>query len=287
MKQIILTTFTDPMMGLSYECEPIFRKLETHFAGRIDFRYAMGVLVRNVHDFMLPEDYADTEDESISRYNARLSQIYKSEERISGMPIRMDDFHLFSAEEPSSRPLCLAYKAVQLTAPHLADSFLYRLRYATIVETRPTTQYEEILRVVRQTGIDLQKFEMHYRSSTAETALDGDLAKMHGLGIRYLPAYLLEYEGHRMLINRLVGYDVFVEAIRRLTDGRVKPTPAAQTLDLLRQLLEVHPLISPIELREAFDFPSTDEVMTFIQPLIGSGEIEMREVYRSCFIVRK
>lgn len=34
----ILTTFTAPMMGLSYECEPIFRKLETHFAGQIAFR---------------------------------------------------------------------------------------------------------------------------------------------------------------------------------------------------------------------------------------------------------
>ena len=80
MNKITLTTFTDPMMGLSYECEPIMRKLETHFAGQIEFRYAMGLLVRDVHDFMMPEDYADTEAESISRYNARLARIYESEE---------------------------------------------------------------------------------------------------------------------------------------------------------------------------------------------------------------
>ena len=42
-------TFTDPMMGLSYECEPIFRKLETHFPGRIEFIYVMSGLVRNVY----------------------------------------------------------------------------------------------------------------------------------------------------------------------------------------------------------------------------------------------
>lgn len=89
MNKITLTTFTDPMMGLSYECELIMRKLETHFAGQIEFHYAMGLLVRNVHDFMMPEDYADTEAESISRYNARLARIYESEESISGMPIHI------------------------------------------------------------------------------------------------------------------------------------------------------------------------------------------------------
>ena len=26
MNKITLTTFTDPMMGLSYECEPVMRK---------------------------------------------------------------------------------------------------------------------------------------------------------------------------------------------------------------------------------------------------------------------
>ena len=62
MNKITLTTFTDPMMGLSYECEPVMRKLETHFAGQIEFHYAMGLLVRNVHDFMMPEDYADTDE---------------------------------------------------------------------------------------------------------------------------------------------------------------------------------------------------------------------------------
>ena len=45
MNKITITTFTDPMMGLSWEYEPTFRKLETHFPGVIDFRYIMSVLV--------------------------------------------------------------------------------------------------------------------------------------------------------------------------------------------------------------------------------------------------
>ena len=29
--KVIITTFTDHMMGLSYECKPLFRRLEAHY----------------------------------------------------------------------------------------------------------------------------------------------------------------------------------------------------------------------------------------------------------------
>ena len=142
---VVITTFTDPMMGLSYECEPIFRKLETHFRGQIAFRYVMSLLVRDVFELVDPADMEQGKETAIRNYNARLARIYEEEEAISGMPICMNQFHLFSTEDTSSLPLNLAYKAAQLAAPELADLFLYNLRYATIVECRPTTRIEEIL----------------------------------------------------------------------------------------------------------------------------------------------
>lgn len=151
--KISLTTFTDPMMGLSYECEPVFRKLETHFQNQIEFKYVMSGLVRNVYDFVDPADLPLGNDVAIRRYNDRLAKIYESEESIMGMPINMTNFHLFSTEHTSSMPLNLAYKAAQLVDEEKANQFLYNLRYATIVDTRPTTQREEILEVVRKTGI--------------------------------------------------------------------------------------------------------------------------------------
>ena len=286
MEKITLTTFTDPMMGLSYECEPIFRKLETYFAGQIEFRYAMGLLVRNVYELADCNELAQSPALALHRYNARLAKIYESEESISGMPINMDGFCLFSEEHTSSLPLNLAYKAAQLAAPALADRFLYNLRYATIVDTRPTTHLEEILKVVRQTGIDEQRFLQHYRDSSAETALDSDLTRMHALGIHTLPAYLLEYDGRQMLIRHLIGYEAFVEAICQLTDGHIHPQPIEQSLTAIRQFLNEHPLISPIELREAFDFTTTDDVRRFIQPLIDNGEVSVRDVKRGYFIVK-
>ena len=46
--KLTITTFTDPMMGLSYESEPLFRKLETHYDGSISFKNVMSGLVCNV-----------------------------------------------------------------------------------------------------------------------------------------------------------------------------------------------------------------------------------------------
>ena len=41
MEKVTLTTFTDPMMGLSYEQEPVYEKLTETFGERLEFRYVM------------------------------------------------------------------------------------------------------------------------------------------------------------------------------------------------------------------------------------------------------
>ena len=75
MKKIILTTFTDPMMGLSYETEPVYEALKDYFEDRIVFRYAMAGLVRDVGDFMTPEELAMPEEQGLLVYNKRLAGI--------------------------------------------------------------------------------------------------------------------------------------------------------------------------------------------------------------------
>ena len=139
--KIILTVFTDPMMGLSYESEPIIERLKKEYAGQIEIRYVMSVLVRDVSDFMLPEELALGPEEGIRRYCKRLAQIYKSEESIGGLPINMEGFCLFDTKHRSSKPLNLAYKAAQLTDSEKADGFLTALRNATVLDCRPTTHY--------------------------------------------------------------------------------------------------------------------------------------------------
>ena len=222
-EKIIITVFTDPMMGLSYESEPVRERLEAAFGGKIAFEYVMSLFVRDVADFMLPEELALGRAEGIARYNKRLSAIYKSEEKIGGLPINMDGFSLFSAEHPSSLPLNLAFHAAKIAAPEKADDFLHNLRRATIVETRMTTRTEELAAVAEKTGIDRARFLSAFEGEEAKAALEKDLALTKRLGIRGLPAYLVSCGKKSVLIKGLAQYEHFVTAIGEVSDGKLKP----------------------------------------------------------------
>ena len=215
MEKIILTTFTDPMMGLSYESEPIMDRLKKEYGDIIEFRNVMGLLVRDVSDFMTPEEQAMKPEEGISLYCKRLARIYKSEESIGGLPINMDSFCLFDKEHRSSKPLNLAYKAVQLADPEKADTFLITLRHATVIDCLPTTHFDIIMRIVRQTGIDEESFIRHYQDGSAESALNEDLACAGCLGIHSLPAYLMQYEDKTILMQSF-EYQDFSDALKSL-----------------------------------------------------------------------
>lgn len=214
--KIILTVFTDPMMGLSYESEPIIDRLRKEYAGNIEIRYVMSLLVRDVSDFMTPEELALEPEKGIACYCGRLARIYKSEESIGGLPINMDGFRLFDAEHRSSQPLCLAYKAAQLTAPDKANDFLTELRHATVLECRPTTHFDEILRIVRKAGLDENAFVQHYRNGSGEAALSDDLSFTRRLGIRSLPSYLIQYGEKAVIMQSFDGTD-FIREINRIT----------------------------------------------------------------------
>ena len=215
-EQVILTVFTDPMMGLSYESEPIMDALTRRYGERLVIRCVMSVLVRDVSDFMTSTERALPPEQGIPLYCRRLAKVYKSEESIGGLPMNMEAFRLFDPEHRSSRPLCLAYKAAQIASPDKANTFLLSLRHATVQDCRPTTHEEEILAVVRKTGINEQAFLAAYRDGRADAALEQDLSLTHRMGIRSLPTYLLQYKEKGMLMQSFDLND-FLAAITRIT----------------------------------------------------------------------
>lgn len=210
MEKLIITTFTDPMMGLTYECEPIYDKLKERYP-HIEFRWVMSLLVRDVSDLMHP-------NETISQYNKRLARIYESEQSIGGLPIKMPDLHLFDEQHRSSLPLNLAYKAAQLSDIDRADEFLKNLRHATIVDVLPTTHFDVILKVVRDTGIDEDRFTQYFNDGTAQTELEKNLAFTRELNIRTLPAYLIQYGEKAVVVRSLIDFENFVSIVEQLKE---------------------------------------------------------------------
>ncbi len=208
-EQITLTVFTDPMMGLSYESQPMLDALKEKYGSRLVIDYRMSVLVRDVSDFMTPEERALPPEIGIPRYNLRLAGIYKGEEPIGNLPMNMEGFHLFDPQHPSSRPLCLAYHAAKLAAPEKAEQFLINLRAATVLQNRPTTHREVILEIVNETGIDEDAFIDHFLHGSAEAALEEDQRFAQRLGTHALPAYLLSYGGHGWILPFIANISEF------------------------------------------------------------------------------
>ena len=213
MDKVVITQFSDPMMGLSWECEPALQQVVAHYGGGVELRDSMGVLVHDVADFMTPADLALPEGEGIEAYNARLAQIYLDEVPIGGVPVNMEGFCLFASDRRSSLPLCLAYEAAKLACPEKARPFLMRLREATVSECRPTTKLEEIMRITRICGIDERSFIDCYRGGKAATALEDDMLFMRRLGIRTMPAFLVESTEGAVLIRGVADDATLIRAI--------------------------------------------------------------------------
>lgn len=205
-----------PAQGLAYECQPFFDALAKRYGHDLELRHAMVVLVRDVADFMTPEERELPPAEGIARYNERLAQTYLSEEPLGDVPMNMEGFCLFDEAHRSSEPICLAFEAVRLVASEHAEAFLHLLRTATIVEARPTTHLDELRLIGTEAGIDLDAFDRALADGSARAALARDEALAAAVGIRGLPTCLVEGARGALLVSPVTGYRVLEAAVERV-----------------------------------------------------------------------
>ena len=89
-----------------------------------------------------------------------------------------------------------------------------------MIDCLPTTHFDIILKVVRDTGIDEDAFTRYYHDGSAESALNEDLAFARRPGIHSLPAYLIQYKGKALLMQSF-EYQDFSDAIKRIMQYEV------------------------------------------------------------------
>lgn len=283
--KLIITTFTDPMMGLSYESLPVFRKLETHFRDKIIYATKMAGLVKNVYDFVDQNDLRMYGKKvALNKYQARLAMIYLQEEKIGNLPIIMNNLQLFNETHTSSLPLNRAYKAVEMIDPSKAENFLYNLRYSTVVETNQTTSVTELTKVAVNSGLDEAKFLEVYESTASKEQMNKDFNLFNLLKINTLPAYLFQYKGQALLVTSLAKYDDFLKVISQITNNEFKPQRILANTSNISDFIRKHPHISAIELIDAFDLKGTNELLKKVQPLVNKGFIKLKQVKNSYFI---
>lgn len=123
----------------------------------------------------------------------------------------------------------------------------------------------------------------HYQDGSAEKSLKADMEKCFEYGIFSLPSYLIQYKEKAVLVQELIGYDSFVSLIDEISEGRIRPEKPILSSESLWELFQKHPLISPIEIREAFDLYSVNEVEEAEKLLLEKGKIKKETVYHGYF----
>lgn len=210
---IVATLFSDPMMGLAYECEPTLDGLAAHYGTEFELRHAMVVLVRDVADYMTPTERALPSAQGIERYNARLARIYLDEEPLGGLPMNMEGFCLFDESHRTSEPLCLAFEAARIASPECAEAYLRAVRRATIVDARQTTRRDVLADIAAKTGVDVASFNRALADGSARDVLRRDQELAAAMGVRGLPSMLLQVRRKAMLVSPLAGYEYLLRVI--------------------------------------------------------------------------
>lgn len=215
-RSITIFVFTDPMMGLSYEHEPVLMQLRQEYREKLGIQYVMSGLVRDVSDFMTTEERMLPAKEGIRQYNSRLAGIYLDEIPVGNLPMNMENFHLFDPEHRSSWPLDIAFEAVRLINPNKADEFLYALRQTTILEGKQTTKTEVLADVAESVGVDRKVFLDCFEDGRAEECFREDLDMARMYQVHSLPSYLIRGEEKEVLINGMPDFRQFQELINKV-----------------------------------------------------------------------
>lgn len=282
-KKVVITNFTDPLCTWCWGLEPVFRKLETHFPGEIEFRYVMGGLVENIEEKWDPANGIGHAD--IPWINRQIEAHWKEAERRHGMPVKGTGFTLFSREYPSTYPQNIAYKAAQMVDQKKADRFLRRMREASAAEYLMTSHPDVIDRLAAEAGLDLNEFRKHIDDGSAERAFKEDLKITRAFGVTGFPTCLISYGDKQVLLRGYNTYDTFVSAIEMASDSAVKPLekPSYDDIAMLGFIRE-HGRMALAEVKEAFDFPDIKSADSWAMQMGKDGKVKIKTAGDSYFI---
>lgn len=263
--------FTDPVCTWCWGSEPALRALEARYGDQLAVKFIMGGLVKNIFEFY--DSYNDIGGDP-ENTNKQVAKHWLEASERHGMPVQTEGFRLFSAEDTSTYPQNIAYKAVQMEDQGLADRFLRRMREATAAEALQTNKREVLLELASEVGVDLGQFLLHLENGSAEAAFQEDLSITRKYGVRGFPTFLIRYGEKEMLVRSFQDSATFESLIKSITGDEVKPQALAQTPEAVMQFVSHYGRVAPVELEVAFQFTRA-EAEKIIEELAAQRQIKI------------
>ncbi|NLA54017.1 MAG: DsbA family protein [Clostridiales bacterium] len=281
MKDIIITSFTDPVCVWCYATEPVMRAIEMRYP-QVEIRYTMGGMVRDLNDFEDPDN-----DIMPARgwVNEQIMKHWLQSAPRHLMPVKAEGFHLFDEEYPSTYPQSIAYKAAELIAPKKAEAYLRALRVAAIAQARQISRLDVQIEIAQECGIPLEAFKQAMEDGSAQRAFMVDLALTQALGVDVFPTFMVKSSrAQEMKMKGFNTFEDFEQVFKKLSGGDMTPLPSPPDEELLVFYLIKYGSLAMEEIYQAFDFDSRSQAEVWVSELEKKSMLTLEPVGKSFFV---
>lgn len=274
MNRIKIYQFTDPVCVWCWGNEPVIRALDYLYGNKIDIEFVMGGLIEDITTLY---DLSGPKNTIISRANEIIANNWIAASARHGMPVNVEDMSLFSERYPSSFPQNIAYEAAKRINPIAAKKFLRRIREATFIEQRRTSQMDVLVELATEVGFDAAQFIDEYTTGSASGDFMQERMKCRRNGITGFPSYLIREGSTKIILGGYQNLSTLHTVIGRLSGGKLRPRKVGPSQANLMDFIQRYETVYPVEIEVAFalDRARTD---LMISELIKAKKITSQNV---------
>lgn len=269
MNKIRIYQFTDPVCVWCWGNEPVIRALEYLYGEKISIEYVMGGLIEDITTLY---DLSGPKNRIIERANEIIANNWITASARHGMPVNIEHMSLFSERYPSSFPQNIAYEAAKRINPVLAKKYLRRIREATFLEQRRTSQMDVLVELATEVGFDAAQFIDEYTTGSAPGDFQQERMRCRRNGITGFPSYLIKNDSTKIILGGYQNLSTLHTIIGRLSDGKIKPRKLGPSQTNIIDFMRRYQSVYPVEIEVAFglDRNRTDLIL---DQLIKAGKI--------------
>ena len=274
MNRIKIYQFTDPVCVWCWGNEPVIRALDYLYGNKIDIEFVMGGLIEDITTLY---DLSGPRNTIISRANEIIANNWIAASTRHGMPVNVEEMSLFSERYPSSFPQNIAYEAAKRINPAAAKKFLRRIREATFIEQRRTSQMDVLVELATEMGFDAAQFIDEYTTGSASGDFMQERMKCRRNGITGFPSYLIREGSTKIILGGYQNLSTLHTVIGRLSGGKIRPRKVGPSQANLMDFIQRYETVYPVEIEVAFalDRARTD---LMISELIKTKKITSQNV---------
>ena len=269
MDKITIYQFTDPVCVWSWGNEPAIRAIDYLYGNKVAIKYIMGGLVEDIATLF---DLRGDKHEIIKQANHTIAANWLAASKRHGMPVNCKDMNLYSERYPSSFPQNIAYKAAKRLNPDAAKIFLRRMREATFIEGKRTSQIDVLIRLAVECGFNAAKFIDEYTTGEAQNDFMQDRIACRRNNISGFPSYLIHRGDTNIILGGYQNLSTFHTVISRLSAGKVKPRRIGPSIAGVLDFIKRYKRVYPIEIQTTFGL-SHEQTLLMIAELVNQHYI--------------